>query len=155
MRFWGYPWRLLRMVYYKLRIGSFGWRSIMINPLRIDGRKNIFIGDRCTIGYKTWLAAVPKTGNMVRLEIGDCCAIGNFNHIYATHSVVIHNNVLTADKVYISDNLHEYEDINTPIWAQPIRQNGEVEIGEGSWLSHQQLFMKHCMRGVRLLCISD
>ena len=160
MRYISYPWRLLRMVYYKLRIGCFGWRSIMIHPLHLDGCKNIFIGDRCTIGYKTWLAAVPKTGRNVRLTIGDRCAIGNFNHIYATRSVVLHNDVLTADKVYISDNLHGYEDIGTPIWAQPIMQNGEVEIGEGSWLGENVCVLgakigKHCVIGANSVVTKD
>jgi acetyltransferase-like isoleucine patch superfamily enzyme len=66
--------------------------------------------------------------------IGDGSCIGNFNHIYATKSIVIGKNVLTADKVYISDNLHGYEDISLPILHQPIKQIGTVIIGDGSWL---------------------
>ncbi|MEQ3081946.1 hypothetical protein AAAZ65_15260 [Bacteroides cellulosilyticus] len=41
---------------------------------------------------------------------------------------------MTADRVYISDNLHGYEDMSIPIKNQPIIQLGEVVIGEGSWL---------------------
>ena len=59
---------------------------------------------------------------------------------------------MTADKVYISDNLHGYEDIHTPIHRQPIVQNGTVEIGEGSWLGENVCVIganvgKHCVIG--------
>ena len=40
--------------------------------------------------------------------------------------IIIEKNVLTADKVYISDNLHGYRDITIPIKCQSIVQNGEV-----------------------------
>ena len=33
-----------------------------------------------------------------KLIIGDGCAIGHFNEIYATKSIIIENNVLTADR---------------------------------------------------------
>lgn len=152
--------RFFKMLYYKLRLGSFGWRSIIISSLRLDGRKNICVGDRCTIGYKTWLAAVPKTGYEAKLIIKDCCAIGNFNHIYATRSIIIHQDVLTADKVYISDNLHEYENIEIPIWCQPIKQKGMVEIGEGSWLGENVCVIgasvgRHCVIGANSVVTRD
>ena len=41
---------------------------------------------------------------------------------------------MTADKVYISDNLHNYEDINAPVHSQAIKQLNPVIIGEVSWL---------------------
>lgn len=119
---------------YKYKFGSFDIKATIISPLSIDCPQNIYIG-KVYIGYKTWLAAVPLTNeNECKLIIKDGCSIGHFNHIYATGKIVLGNNVLTADKVYISDNLHGYEDTTTPIKNQPIKQNGHVTIGEGSWL---------------------
>jgi len=147
--------------YYKVRLSSFGWHSHIIKPLRIDGGKNIFIGNKCIIQYKTWLAAMPLTGhNDVHLIIEDGCCIGNFNHIYATKSIILHKNVLTADKVYISDNLHGYEDIEIPVLRQPIVQNGEVEIGEGSWIGENVCVLgvkigKHCVIGANSVVTHD
>lgn len=119
--------------------GSMGRGCRFYSPLRVDGKPNIHLSDNVTIEYKTWLAAVPANGNVgnecrPRLEIGRGSAIGHFNHIYATQSIKIGNNVLTADRVYISDNLHSYQDITTPIIKQPIKQISHVEIGDGSWL---------------------
>lgn len=36
--------------------------------------------------------------------------------------------------MYISDNLHGFNDINTPIKDQPLCQLKEVTIGSGSWI---------------------
>lgn len=154
------PIRLLCMVYYKIIMGQFGWRSIISHPLRIDGAKNISIGNRCSIQYKSWLAAMPLTGHKVKLVIEDGCSIGNFNHIYATKSIILHKDVLTADKVYISDNIHGYEDIDIPILEQSILQHGEVEIGEGSWLGENVCVLgvkigKHCVIGANSVVTKD
>lgn len=116
-----FSFRLMtNLLYYRYRLGRIGIKSYIDKPLHIDGGKNIFLGNNVAIQYKTWLAAVPLTGIMSRLIIEDGCVIGNFNHIYATGTIVLHKNVLTADKVYISDNLHNYEDISKPILKQPI-----------------------------------
>ncbi|RAJ33459.1 acyltransferase [Pedobacter cryoconitis] len=121
--------------YYKWIFRSIKSRSVLRSILKIEGAKNIDIGNHVIIGYKGWLAAVPHTGSMIcELIIGDGCRIGNFNHIYATKSIIIEKYVLTADKVYISDNLHGYENINIPILQQVIQQKNTVIIGEGAWL---------------------
>lgn len=118
-----------------MTLKSIGPLSVIIDPLKIEGANNITIGNKVYIAYKTWLAAVAHTGSETcKLEIGDGCMIGNFNHIYATECIKIEKNVLTADKVYISDNLHDYENINLPILAQPIKQLATVVLGEGCWI---------------------
>lgn len=155
------PGRLLRALYYKSALGSFGWKSIIIRPLKIEGGKRIFIGNHVLVKYKSWLAATSETGyNDCTLILEDGCTIGNLNHIYATHSIVLHKNVLTADKVYITDNLHGYEDINVPIIQQPILQKGEVEIGEGSWLGENVCVIgarigRHCVIGANSVVTKD
>lgn len=124
-------WYYINKHYFK----KLGKKSFIKNPLKIDGSENISIGEGVYIAYKTWLAAMPLTGEKeCVLEIKSGCVIGNFNHIYATKKIIIGNNVLTADKVYISDNIHAYENINVPILKQTIIQKNEVYIGDGSWL---------------------
>lgn len=120
---------------YKIQFGSFGYKSRIKSPLRIDGRKNIFIKDNVLISNQTWLASMPLTeSENCRLLFERNCVIGNFNHIYCTGEIHFEAGVLTADKVYISDNLHEYKDIETHIYKQPIRQLKKMVIGEGSWI---------------------
>lgn len=145
--------RFINYLYYKSRLKKLGPKSNLCSPMSIDGSKNIYIGAKVHVGYKTWLAAVPHTGAKdCRLILKDGVCIGHFNHIYATTKITLEENVLTADRVYISDNLHGYEDIHTPIINQPIVQNGEVVIGEGSWLGENVCVLgvhigKHCVIG--------
>ena len=145
----------------KCRYGSFGLKSRIKSPLQIDGKPNIFVGDGVYVASLSWLASLPLTGEKkCELVFEDGCTIGHFNHIYATKSVILHRNVLTADKVYISDNLHGYEDLEAPIMKQPIVQNGTVEIGEGSWLGENVCVLgahigKHCVIGSNSVVTHD
>lgn len=151
---------LKNVLFYKIIFGGLNIKASIISPLRINGASHIYIGNS-RIGYKTWLAARPHTGYKdVKLIIEDGCTIGNFNHIYATKSIILHNSVLTADKVYISDNLHDYRDINIPIKDQPIVQKNCVEIGEGSWLGENVCVIgakigKHCVIGANSVVTKD
>jgi acetyltransferase-like isoleucine patch superfamily enzyme len=145
----------------KVRFRHLGKKVRIICPLRITGHKNISIEDNVVINYKTWLASHPLTGmGHSLLEIGSGTIIGNFNHIYATHSVKIGKNVLTADKVYISDNLHSYENIEIPIMHQPVIQNRTVVIGDGTWLGENVCVLgaqigKQCVIGANSVVNSD
>jgi acetyltransferase-like isoleucine patch superfamily enzyme len=130
-------------------------------PLKIEGSKHIYISEKVRINYKTWLAAqpLPKT-DVCSLEIGEGTVIGHFNHIYCTKSIKIGKYVLTADKVYISDNLHGYSDITVPILKQAVIQNREVEIGEGSWLGESVCILgakigRNCVIGANSVVTHD
>lgn len=156
--------RLKLFIFRKLYVSLFkeyGKNSQIISPLSLDGKENIIIGNLVYVGYKTWLAALPLTGEKeCRLELQDGVTIGHFNHIYATKKIVLEKNVLTADKVYISDNLHGYSDIHTSIKNQPIIQHGEVIIGEGSWLGENVCVLgskigKQCVIGANSVVTKD
>ena len=154
------PLRLLQAGVNRVGYGRFGWSSYIERPLKVNGKKNVFIGDNCFIGYKTWLAAKALTGEEAKLVIEDGCSIGHFNHIYATQSIILHKNVLTADKVYISDNLHGFEDITKPVMFQSVIQNGTVEIGEGAWIGENVCILgahigKHSVIGANSVVTKD
>ena len=139
---------------------SFGHNSFIYKPLYVSVT-NIHIGDNVYVQYKSWLASESLTGNgEALLKIGNGCVIGHFNEIYSTHSIVIENHVLTADRVYISDNIHGYENIEIPILHQPIVQKKEVRIGEGSWLGVGVSVIgasigKHCVIGSNVVVTKD
>jgi acetyltransferase-like isoleucine patch superfamily enzyme len=129
-----------------------GRRTRILRPLKIEGYQNIILGNKVVISKYTWLAAVPLTGDSVQLEIQDGAVIGNFNHIYATQKIVIERKVLTADKVYISDNLHHFDKVDMAILDQPIKQLLPVIIGEGSWIGENVCIIgasigKNCVIG--------
>jgi len=143
-------------VFYLLNFKSFAYLSPSARVqklLRIDGKQNITIGKNVIIQKLTWLAAIPLTNELkCNLTIGDGCIIGHFNHIYATGEIIIGKNVLTADKVYIADNQHNYSDIDIPILNQSIKQLPSVSIGDGTWLGENVCVIgvsigKHCVIG--------
>jgi acetyltransferase-like isoleucine patch superfamily enzyme len=153
--------KLHQWIDYPISFRHFGKKSLILCPLQIDGKKNISVGNHVVVGRYSWLAAMPLTdNNKPQLVIGDNCSIGNFNHIYATSEIIFENSVLTADKVYISDNLHSYEDISRPIIEQPIKQLKKIRIGEGSWIGENVCIIgasigKHCTIGANAVVTKD
>ncbi len=141
--------------------GGFGNKSRIISPVAIEGVENIFLGNHVFVAAHSCLAAVQLTeSDFCRLNIGDGCKIGRFNHIYATNKITIEKNVLTANNVYISDNLHDYENIDIPVMDQPVIQKSEVIIGEGSWLGHSSCIIgakigRHCVVGANSVVTRD
>ena len=108
--------KVLGFFNYSFIFQYFGRYSRIVSPLAIDGAWNIRVGERVFIGDKSWLAALPLTGeNECLLEFGEGTYIGHFSLIYCTRKIIVEDNVLIADKVYISDNTHGYENINIPI----------------------------------------
>ena len=145
--------KLHQLIDYPIFFRHFGKKSLILCPLQIDGKKNISVGNHVVVGEHSWLAAMPLTNNdKPQLIISNNCSIGNFNHIYATSEIVFEDSVLTADKVYISDNLHSYADVSKPIIEQPIKQLKKIRIGEGSWIGENVCIIgasigKHCTIG--------
>ena len=67
---------------------------------------------------------------------------------------------MISDKVYISDNLHDYKDISIPIKAQEILEKSPVVIGENSWLGENVCVIgasvgRHCVIGANSVVINN
>ena len=152
--------RLFRLIYGS-RFRAFGKGTSVVFPAGIEAPANIVLGDRVYVGHQSYLAAVPLTGSQnCLLQIGEGSSIGRFNHIFATQRVVLGAHVLTANGVYISDNLHGYRDLSRPILQQPIQQHGVVEIGDGSWIGHNACILgvrigRHCVVGANAVVTRD
>ena len=153
--------KLLNYFKYKIVFGKFSITTYLEKPLKIEGAKNIYIHGNTHIRKYAWLGCLPLTNEQFPiLRIHEGCQIGHFNEIYATKSIIIEKNVLTADRVYISDNLHKYENIQTPVIKQPIKQINTVTIGEGSWLGIGVTVIganigKHCVIGANSVVTKD
>nr|WP_320148043.1 acyltransferase [uncultured Anaeromusa sp.] len=137
-----------------------GRRSYFMKQLRLDGAHYMEIGNKVIVQKLSWLFAAKIDEMEPELIIGDGCIIGNFNHIAAVRKVVLGKNVLTADKVYISDNLHVYEDILKPVMHQGVKFKSEVVIGEGSWIGESVSIIgakigKNCIIGANAVVTKD
>jgi len=116
------------------RFKDYSFSSTMLNALKIQGHEYISIGNGTYIHKFVWLGAYSIEKVKPELIISDGVCIGNFNHITCAKKVTLQKNVLTADKVFITDHLHRYEDPTIPIIKQGISIKSEVVIGEGAWI---------------------
>lgn len=155
---------IFRKYFYLINKNKFAYLSptaVVQKLLRVDGKKNIVIENGVVIQKMCWLAAVPLTNAPAcQLKIGRNSIIGNFNHIYATGEITIGEDVLTADKVYIADNQHNYVDVNIPIHKQGILQHPPVFIGSGTWIGENVCVLgasigRNCVIGANSVVTKD
>ncbi len=139
----------VRRLWFGLRhraaFGTIGRQSYLVSPFRLDGAGAISIGEATFVQRGSWLYCQGIEGESARLVIGNRCVFGYNNHITAVRDVVIGDDVLTANNVFIADNVHAYEDISTPIINQPVRFRKGVSIGSGSWIGENA-----CIIGARV-----
>lgn len=142
------------------KFAHFGHKVSIIDPDIIEGEEYIFLGTDASLNSKAWLLALKQGSLNPQLIIEDGATIGRFSHIVAVQKVCIGKNVLIADKVYISDNIHGYESVEKPIMHQPIVFKGEVFIGENSWIGENVSIVgakvgKHCVIGANSVVTKD
>ncbi len=135
-------------------------RALIMNPLRVDGEKYISLMSGAVIQSHAFLYAEKIDEHEPELIIGKGSVLGNYNHIAAVRKVVFGEDVLTSDRVYVSDNLHGFENINLPIMHQPLKFKAEVSIGDGSWIGENVCIIgarigKNCVIGANAVVTSD
>jgi acetyltransferase-like isoleucine patch superfamily enzyme len=119
---------------------SFGDGSMIAFPQSvIFGEGRIALGRGSTIGpFASISAGMPSQAAMLGdpiITIGDRCTLGKAIGIVGHERIEIGDDIWTGHYVYITDQNHGYEDIETPIGVQ-MWKNEPVSIGAGSWLGH-------------------
>jgi acetyltransferase-like isoleucine patch superfamily enzyme len=152
--------RVLFSFVYSLFFKSIGRNSIIFRPFRIDGNQFIRIGSNTIIQKRGWIYCVPVNSKIANLTIGNNCAFGYNNHITAVKKVIIGDYVLTANNVYISDNLHSYKNISVPILLQGVEFKSSVIIGDGCWIGENVCIVgasigKNCVIGANSVVTKD
>ena len=152
--------KIIFLLFYSRSFKSIGKRSTLVFPFKINGAKFVSIGKKVHINEGSWIMALKNSKKDPVINIGDGSYIGRFVHIVSINKIEICDNVAMADKVYITDNAHNYEDINTLMKEQEILDFGPVVIGENTWLGENACIMgasigKHCVIGVNAVVTSD
>ena len=120
------------------RFAAFGAHSLMAFPTgAVYGERWIEVGDQCMNAELVTLCAGMAPGHDLGpapvLRLGDRCVIGRGSHIVAHHSIEIGDDVFTGPYVYVTDQNHNYADLDVPVGRQwPV--NSSVRIGSGTWL---------------------
>ena len=99
----------------------------------IPNPSGISIGADVDVRAYAFLESISEPGQ-VRISIGDGTYVGPFARISALGGVTIGRQVLIADRCYLSDTGHAYEDVDRPIKQQPLREGRQVHIEDGAWL---------------------
>lgn len=114
--------------------GSFGPGSVIAEPIvGIPNPEGVGIGSDVDIRAYAFLEAISPPG-VIGISIGDRTYVGPFARITAYGGVTIGRDVLIADRCYLSDTGHVYEDITVPIKDQALREGRQLRIGDGAWL---------------------
>ena len=127
----------LSILFYRLLapfFGAMGKRVRIVRPLRIFGAKYCEFGDDAVLQYGTYIAALKEHAEPPLLKIGARTMIGNHAHIVVTRRVEFGESVLTADRLFVADNRHTFDDPEIPVRDQGLTQLAEVHIGDGSWI---------------------
>ena len=135
--------RVLFAINNRHRFYGLGKDSSLLSPFRVDGYDGIQMGDRTVFQSGAWIfcASMGLKKSELKLRIGSRCEFGFNNHISAVQHIEIGDDVLTANNVYISDNIHEYENISLPIKLQGTKFKKSVLIGSGSWLGENAVII--------------
>lgn len=95
----------------------------------------IKVGENVVICEHVWLNANDSRSiSSPTLTIGNGSYIGRFCHINAWSDVVIEENVLIADRVFISDADHFYSSTSLPIILQGDYFKAPVRLKKGCWI---------------------
>ena len=146
---------------YGRKFNYLGKKTAIFSPMQIDNPKGISVGDNVFIGHNSWLFGSNNLSEANKgLFIEDNVTIGHFSHIVALSSVVIEKKVLIADKVFISDCTHSYEDVEKHIVDQKIKLLKDIRIGEGSWIGENVCICgasigKHSVVGANTVVLKD
>jgi acetyltransferase-like isoleucine patch superfamily enzyme len=114
---------------------AFGEGSWIVPPARVTTPEAIRIGAAVIIHEHAWLSVVAAIDGVTpSLTIGDRCSIGRLAHIACVGEVVIEDDVLTSDRIFIGDTYHGYQDPERPVKDQPMAYPKTVTIKRGAFL---------------------
>ncbi len=119
--------------------GSIGKNTLICPPFQSFNIKEMHVGNNTRISEHCWIECISRYADKMfspYLEIGDNVHIGRFAHIIACGKMKIGKNVVIAERVYISDNLHGYENTDMPIMPQPLNHPGPVTIEDEVWIGN-------------------
>jgi acetyltransferase-like isoleucine patch superfamily enzyme len=130
--------RLVERVHTAIVRGSFaawGPRSRIGRGAKLVAPHLVQIGADVVMGEQVWLNAKDDRRDLLpTLTIGNGTYIGRLVQINAWRCVTIGENVLIADRVFISDADHVFAAADVPIKLQGDAFVGPVALHDGCWI---------------------
>lgn len=155
--------KVIKFPLCKITYGDFGFKSYIIKPMMISGKKYIHIGKRVTIRNGARIEAIDKYNNEIfqpRLIVEDNVSIEQQVHITCTDSLTIEHDVTISAYVYISDTSHCIDKAHVNVLAQPLK-SAATKIGAYSFIGIGAKIMpgvtigKNCVVGAGAIVCKD
>jgi acetyltransferase-like isoleucine patch superfamily enzyme len=133
-----------------------GCNSYVLRPRRIDGPKNIELGNRTIIHKYSWLSTVEEYAGEhfnPRLVFGDDVYVGRYACIVATQNMTIGDGCALSEHVYITDNGHGLSPDAGLIMNQRLFEKGDVSLGPNCFVGYRACILpgvrlgEHCVVG--------
>lgn len=143
---------------------TFGHKSVIKFPYKIWNTHYLEIGSNVFIAQNSFFAISTvdkKVKHNPKVKIGNNVCIGSNFFLACIDEIIIENNVLMSDRVFISDHIHGYENIKIPIIDQPLVSKGKVLIKEGAFIGINVVIMpgvtigKHAIVGASSVVTKD
>ncbi len=132
----------------------FGVGAKIKPPMRILNPHRIKIGDRTSIQEGCHLNAFANLSFLrgyiaieyrddfrdedymydAHIDIGNENQLGRFLFMSCTNHILLENNVLISERVFIGDNNHSFSHLHVPIMQQPNKKGDQIIIKKGSWI---------------------
>jgi acetyltransferase-like isoleucine patch superfamily enzyme len=117
------------------RFAHFGEGAVIVPPTRVTRPDCISVGAGTVIHEGGWLSVVEAhEGRPPRLVIGKGVRLGRGASIACIGEVVLEDDVMASDDVFIADCYHEYRDAHVPVLDQPMSVPQPVLIERGAYL---------------------
>lgn len=138
----------------KAMFAYFGVNAKIKPPMRILNPHRIFIGDTTCIQEHCHINAFQDLSFLrqyvaeeyrddfkpeeylydASIEIGKENQIGRFFFVSCTNRIVLEENVLISERVFIGDNNHSFSHMHVPIMQQPNKKGEPIIVRKGSWV---------------------
>jgi len=122
--------------------------SVIKMPFRGDGRMlfksgAVTIGKNVYIDRDSWLSIMDGA----KFVVGDNTVINRYFVLACCNFIEIGNNVLVADRLFITDADHGYTDFNVPIKNQAMTTGMPVKIEDDCWIGINVCILKNVTIG--------
>ncbi len=117
------------------QFARWGAGSVIVPPSRVSRPDCVEVGRNVVLHEGAWLSVVEAhEGHPPRLVLGDGVRFGRSLSVACIGEILIEDDVMGSDDVFVADCYHGYEDPDTPVLYQPMSWPRPVRIGTGAYL---------------------
>jgi acetyltransferase-like isoleucine patch superfamily enzyme len=112
---------------YRRAFAAFGSGTVMVRPAILRGVDRISVGNDCAFYTGAWLACEDGAGP---IRIGDRNYFGQRTHLHAGAPIVVGDDCVFVDDVYIGSADHDRFDRSRSVTTSPVRIGSRVFLGQ-------------------------